>query len=80
MSRRLHDARVGAELSRRALAEAVGISERAVNYYEDPGYAGARKMVYVRAWAQATGYDFEELWGTDQQPLARTGWFSAIPA
>ena len=76
MSRRLRLARIDAGLSRRALSKLVGISERAVNYYEDPSYARARKPIVVRAWAQATGRQFEEIWGTTEQGIGRTGWLS----
>lgn len=74
MSKRLQDARVEAGLSRKALAELIGLSERAVNYYEDPSYGRARKPYIVRAWAEATERDFEELWGPPDRPLDRSGW------
>ena len=74
MSRRLRLARIDAGLSRRALSELIGISERAVNYYEDPSYARARKPYIVRAWAEATGRKFEDIWGTTERGIGRTGW------
>lgn len=74
MSRRLHDARVDAGLSRRALAELVGISERTVNYYEDSTYSGKRKPIVLRAWADVTGRRIEEVSGPSDRPLLRTGW------
>lgn len=80
MSLRLRDARITAGLSRRQLAELTGLSERTVNYYEDRTYARRRKATYVRAWAQATGRDFEELWGAADQPFDRTGWLSPTAA
>lgn len=80
MSQRLKVSRNIAGLSIRQMAEATGMSKRAVAYYEDPDYTGNRKAVYVRAWAQACARDFEELWGTKEQPLARTGWLRATAA
>lgn len=75
MSLRLRDARITAGMSRRELAEVVGMSERAVNYYEDRNYSRARKSSLVNLWAQATGRTFEELWGAaSEQPILRTGW------
>ena len=74
MSLRLRNARIHASLSVKALHQATGISIRAINYYEDPHYTGARKLTYVKAWAEATGRDFEELWGTSDKPLNRSGW------
>jgi DNA-binding XRE family transcriptional regulator len=61
-SGRLLSARNEAGLSRKALADLIGISERAVAYYEDHTYARARKPIVVRAWAEACGRTFEELW------------------
>ena len=81
MSRRLHDARIGANLSRRELAKMTGLSERIINYYESPQYARARKPTFVRAWADATGRTFEEIWGTaSEQPSRRFGCSSGTPA
>lgn len=79
MSRRLLDARTEAGLSRKALAALIGVSERAVNYYEDPAYGRARKVYIVRAWAEATGREIEELWGPSEQPFSRSGWLSHNP-
>lgn len=80
MSRRLHVAREEAGYSRRALADLLGISERAVNYYEDPKYARARKPIVVRAWAQACGREYEEIWGIAGRELPRSGCISRTPA
>lgn len=80
MSRRLKAARTTAGLSRKALAERIGVSERAVNYYEDPKYARARKSYIVREWAEACGRDFEDIWGRAGQETARTGWSSGTAA
>lgn len=74
MSLRLRNARIQAGLSVKSLHLLTGISIRAINYYEDPRYSGARKSLAVKAWADATGRDFEELFGTPERPLARTGW------
>jgi len=71
MSARLHAARVTAGLSRRALADLIDVSERLVNYYESPDYTRARKKGYVRAWAEATGHTFEELWGPAGKEISR---------
>lgn len=71
MSRRLHDARVEAGLSRKALAALIDVSERAVNYYENPLYTGKRKPIVVKAWAEATGRTPEELSGPPGQELSR---------
>jgi DNA-binding XRE family transcriptional regulator len=80
MSLRLRDARITAGLSRKGLAQLIGASERTVNYYESPAYGRARKSYIVRDWAEATGREVEELWGTKEQPLNRTGWFRAKAA
>jgi transcriptional regulator with XRE-family HTH domain len=78
MSRRLLSARNEAGLSRKALADHIGISERAVAYYEDPKYGRARKPIVVRAWAEACGHEFEEVWGAaSKQPILRSGWLGA---
>lgn len=80
MSRRLRAARTTAGLSRRELAEQIGVSLRAVNYYEDPNYARARKPYIVRDWAEACGRDYEEIWGAPGRELARSGCVSQTPA
>lgn len=80
MSKRLRDAREAAGFSRPKLAEAIGVSERAINYYENPNYMGRRKSAYVKAWAAACGRDFEEIWGPPDHPLARTGWLRPTAA
>lgn len=80
MSRRLHDARVEAGLSRRALADLVGISERTVNYYENPAYSGKRKPIVIRAWAEVTGRQLEEVFGPAGRPFSRLGWLNGTPA
>jgi transcriptional regulator with XRE-family HTH domain len=80
MSRRLRAARDYAGLSRRELAELIGISLRAVNYYENPDYARGRKSIVVRAWADACGRDFEEIWGVAGRELPRSGCVSRTPA
>lgn len=81
MSRRLRIAREDAGITRPALATLIGISLRAVNYYEDPSYARARKEIVVRAWADACGREFKELWGNaSDQPWRQTGCMSESPA
>lgn len=80
VSRRLKVARTSANLSRRALAELVGMSVRAVNYYENPNYAGLRKPIYMERWAEVCGRDYEEIAGPATRPLARSGWSSQTPA
>lgn len=75
MSKRLRTAREDTGLSRRAFAELIGVSERTVNYYEDAKYFGKRKPIVVRAWAEACGRDFAEIWGAptpSDQGIART--------
>lgn len=74
MSKRLRAARIETGLSRRAFAELIGVAERTVNYYEDPKYFGKRKAIVVRAWAEACGRDFSEIWGAPtlaEQGIAR---------
>lgn len=80
MSRRLRAARNHAGLTRLELAERIGLSVRAVNYYEDPKYARARKPYIVRSWAEACGRDHEEIWGAVGRELPRSGCISQTPA
>lgn len=80
VSKRLHTARTSTGLSRKALAELVGMSERAVNYYENPDYPGLRKPIYLRRWAEVCGYTYEEIAGRPGRELARSGCISRTPA
>ena len=79
MSLRLRDARITAGLSRKQLAIRTGIAERTINYYENPAYKRHRKPSFVRDIAEATGRDFEELWGPAEHPFDRSGCTSKTP-
>lgn len=80
MSKRLRAARKEAGLSRQALADLIGASPRLIAYYEDPEYRRGRKAIYVRPWAEACGYEFEEVWGSNHRPISRFGCFSRTAA
>lgn len=79
MSLRLRDARTTAGLTRKQLADLAGLSERTVNYYEDKNYRRSRKPSFVRLWAEACDREFEEVWGTTEHPVLRTGWTRVSP-
>lgn len=75
MSQRLRTARVGVGLTQQDVADQTGMSLKSVNNYENPNYTGARKAIYVRAWAELCGRQFKEIWGTptpSDQGIART--------
>ena len=73
MSKRLRAAREDAGYTQKQLSEILGVHLKTVNNYENPTYGGARKSYVVRAWAETCGRGFEELLGTPDQPLDRTG-------
>lgn len=79
MSQRLRQAREAAGLTQQDVARLVGTALKTVSNYENPTYTGARKAYIVREWAEVTGRNFEELWGSSSQPLVRTGWLNRKP-
>lgn len=58
----------------------LGVHLKTVNNYENPNYHGARKSYVVKAWAEACGRDFIEIWGASRQGISRTGWLDQTAA
>lgn len=64
MSARLRAVREGAGLTQQQIAHTIGTSLKTVNNYENAHYHGARKSYVVKAWAEACGRRFEDVWTT----------------
>ena len=79
---RLRIARDEADLGQRELAELIGASKATVTNYENRRRPTRRKAYIVKAWALATGFDYQWLLtgetdapdGGGEQPKASSRW------